>query len=537
MTEYYGWTLSARRLCIAAVCALLAILSGTPAAQAPATAPPYTVLSREGRRPLATRLVSGQEMFALDDLARLFDLTVREDAAAGGLTVTVRNPIIVLSRRAEPGLGRRPPHLAARAARFATGRTWLVPVDFVPRALAPTPRLPRRTAQALAADPRRRYQGSRSRRPDRAARRAARLTLDVAPQRRTPSPRTATGSWCVSRPTRWTPPCRRRPCPDLIQGVQPGDTPGRPDNRARAAIRVVPDGGICPVSAAPGESSIDVAAQTTEPAPQQAPAAGAGCRRSSRPSWTSPRRRASDRSSWTPGMAGRKTGAKGRGGTLEKNVTLSVARRLKAALETRLGVRVILTRDGDRRVGARRARGAREQQQGGSVHQPARERIDAGGRRAARKCFYFSLEEIRRRGTACGAWRHASRCRCSAAAARDIEVTPWEMARPGTSSESAALAQAVEASLREHVPMSSGAIRQGHLRVLVGANMPAVLVEMAFLSNPNRSTTRRSDEFQSAVVQGLVESITRFRGCPRRRTCDRPVHADRPPLPRPSWRS
>ena len=47
--------------------------------------PRSTVLSAEGRRALPTRLIGGQEMFALDDLARLFNLTVREDAAAGGL--------------------------------------------------------------------------------------------------------------------------------------------------------------------------------------------------------------------------------------------------------------------------------------------------------------------------------------------------------------------------------------------------------------------------------------------------------------------
>src|SRR5262249_29854129 len=47
------------------------------------------------------------------------------------------------------------------------------------------------------------------------------------------------------------------------------------------------------------------------------------------------------------GHGGDEDGAHGPSGTLEKNVTLSVARRLKSALEGRLGVRVILTRDGD----------------------------------------------------------------------------------------------------------------------------------------------------------------------------------------------
>jgi len=49
------------------------------------------------------------------------------------------------------------------------------------------------------------------------------------------------------------------------------------------------------------------------------------------------------------GHGGAEEGAKGPEGTVEKNITLSVARRLKAALEARLGVRVILTRDADER--------------------------------------------------------------------------------------------------------------------------------------------------------------------------------------------
>ena len=70
-------------------------------AQAPVTAAPYTVLSREGRRPLPARVINGQEMFALDDLAKLFELSVREDTAAGGITVSSRGQTIVLS----PGQG------------------------------------------------------------------------------------------------------------------------------------------------------------------------------------------------------------------------------------------------------------------------------------------------------------------------------------------------------------------------------------------------------------------------------------------------
>ena len=74
-----------------------ALLLSRSSSRPSSRAPPYTVVSREARRPLATRVIGGQEMFALDDLARLFNLTVREDTAAGALTVTAGAQTIVLS--------------------------------------------------------------------------------------------------------------------------------------------------------------------------------------------------------------------------------------------------------------------------------------------------------------------------------------------------------------------------------------------------------------------------------------------------------
>src|SRR5918994_4740911 len=116
---------------------LAAVMAFAPAVQPPASAPaPYTVLTRDGRRPLAVRLLNGQEMFALDDLARLFDLTSREDTLAGGLTIATKAQTITLTAGQA---------LASAAGRVVSlpappvkeGRSWFVPIDFVPRALAP----------------------------------------------------------------------------------------------------------------------------------------------------------------------------------------------------------------------------------------------------------------------------------------------------------------------------------------------------------------------------------------------------------------
>ena len=59
--------------------------------------------------------------------------------------------------------------------------------------------------------------------------------------------------------------------------------------------------------------------------------------------------------------------------------------------------------------------------------------------------------------------------------------------------------------------MSPRGLQQAPFRVLVGANMPAVLVEMGFLSNPEQETQLTSPSFQRAIVSGLLRSIIRFR--------------------------
>jgi N-acetylmuramoyl-L-alanine amidase len=106
---------------------------------------------------------------------------------------------------------------------------------------------------------------------------------------------------------------------------------------------------------------------------------------------------------------------------------------------------------------------------------------------------------------------------------RDIELIPWEMAQARYIRESATLAQGIETSLRTRVPMSPRAIQQAPFRVLVGANMPAVLVEMGFITNAAQEKQLQTDEFQNLIAQALFESITRFRDArTAARSSDRP---------------
>ena len=499
--------MSARRFCTLSLAPLLlALIIGTLEAQAPASsAAPYTVQSREGRRGLATRVIAGQDMFALDDLARLFDFTIREDPAAGGLTVTVRAQTIVLS----PGQG-----LASVGGRLISlpappvkdGRSWFVPVDFVALALAPV--MPTRvelrkpSRLILVGDLRMpriagRVEGLGS---------LARVTLDIAPA--TPHTVAQDGNRVLIRfdADALDAALPSSPVPELIQGVRPGDGP------AVVAIDLGPRFATFRTSDVPGDRGagrlvIDVMAQAGEALPTQ-------------PAQPPPAQEPPSLIDLAPagafrtivvdaGHGGTEEGARGPNGTLEKDVTLAVARRLKGALEARLGVRVILTRDLDATVGLDERAALANNNKADlfiSLHANASVRPAVAGA----EVFYLSLDEY---GDAAQrvAQGDSESLPVFGGGTRDIEVILWEMAQARYIQESAALAQAVEASLRERVPMSARAIQQAPFRVLVGANMPAVLVEIGFITNAEQEKLLASDDFQNAIVQGLVEAVARFR--------------------------
>jgi N-acetylmuramoyl-L-alanine amidase len=209
------------------------------------------------------------------------------------------------------------------------------------------------------------------------------------------------------------------------------------------------------------------------------------------------------------GHGGADDGVRGTGGTLEKNLTLTVARRLKGALESRLGVRVILTRDGDQSVGLDERAALANNNKADvfvSLHANASVRQSIAGA----EVFFLSLLEYGEEAQRVAQGTNEV-LPVFGGGTRDVEVRPWEMAQARHIERSAGLARAVEASLRGSVPMSPRAIEQAPFRVLIGVNMPAIIVEMAFLSNPQQEREAAGDTFQNAIVQALVNGIVRFR--------------------------
>ena len=489
---------------------LIGLLTVAFAAQGPQSPAPYTVLSREGRRPLAARVINGQEMFSVDELSQLFKLTVREDTAAGALTITAAGGSIVLTNGQDIASvsGRL---ISLPAAPTRDGRTWFVPVDFISRALAPVAgtriELRKPSRLILHGDIRMpRVAGRIDPSPA-----LARLTFDVSP----PTPHTLTqeGNRLLLRfeADALDASLPASSVPDLIAAV-------RPEGASAVAVDLGPRFATFRSSESPGVAGgtrivIEVIAKTTEPAPgapgtptapaPEAPAIEPPPLLDLVPPGTL-RTVVID-----PGHGGADDGSRGPAGGAEKHVTLSVARRLKAALEGRLGVRVILTRDGDRAVGLDERAAVANNNKADlfiSLHANASVRPAASGA----EVFYLSLQEY-----GVEAQRAANAPREAlpvfGGGTRDIEVVQWRFAQARHIQSSETLAKIVEGALRERVALTARSLQQAPFRVLVGANMPAVLVEMGFMTNPQQETQLTSDVYQNNIVQALVESIVHYR--------------------------
>ena len=473
----------------------------------PATPAPFTLLTREARRPLPVRVMNGQEMFALEDLARLFDLTFREDTLAGGLTVSTKTQTITLTA------GQTLASVAGRvvslpAAPVKEGRSWFLPIDFVSRALAPAmpTRLElRRPSRLIVAGDLRVPRITARLEPLGAM---TRVTFDVLPV--TPHTVVQEGPRLLVRfeadTLDATLPAPANP--DLIQALRVSETP------LAIAIELGPRFASFRSADAAGERGagrivVDVVAHTTDapaaPAPPAAPPAPAP---EGPPLLDIPPAGAVRTIVVDAGHGGDEQGAHGPQGTLEKDVTLGVARRLKAAIEARLGARVILTREADQTVGLDERAAVANNNKADlfiSLHANASPAASASGA----EVFYLSLE---RQGEEARRLAEAERVSMPVfgGGTRDIDVMLWQMAQARYIEQSAAVAALVEEELRRAIPMGPSAIQQGPFRVLVGANMPAVLVELGYLSNTAQEQQLRSSEFPGRAAQALLAAVVRY---------------------------
>jgi N-acetylmuramoyl-L-alanine amidase len=464
---------------------------------------PLTLLSRDGRRTLATSSVNGREFVALDDLAGPFQLTVREEA--GALTVSYRGRTIILtSDQALASVSGRLISLPAPATRVS-GR-WMVPVEFISRALADIyeTKLDLRSAAHLVIVGDLRVPRVTIRYEPLGT--IARVTLDATP---------ATQNSVNQEPNRlaikFDADALEATIPAVtITGLAPILQAIRLLEPSTIALDLGPRfSGFRASSQQIDANTSRLVVELAAPTPVETAAPPPAAPVPSTPPVDLPLfgQQATIRTIVIdPGHGGDDLGTKGVDGTLEKDLTLAIARRVKASLEARLGARVLLTRDDDRRVPLDDRTAVANNNKADlflSFHANGSFRPAASGA----SIFTAAFSDAERAEAALA----PVRVPIFGGGLRDIELVPWDLAQIRHVEQSNELARILQRELEPRVPLDARPVDRAPFRVLESANMPAALIEIGYLTNPDQEKQISAPGFQGTFVQAVADAVLRFR--------------------------
>ncbi len=210
-----------------------------------------------------------------------------------------------------------------------------------------------------------------------------------------------------------------------------------------------------------------------------------------------------------PGHGGHDTGTIGPNGLLEKDLVLDVSRRLGKLLEARLGAEVVFTRRDDTFIPLETRTSIANQEQADlfvSVHANSSHDPDARGVETYYLNFTSSPEALE------------VAARENAASDKDIHELQdlvKKIALKEKIEESREFASDVQQSLHSGLSAKSAGIRDRGVKkapfvVLIGANMPSILAEISFISNPGDEKKLKGPEYRQRIAESLYRGISRY---------------------------
>lgn len=214
-----------------------------------------------------------------------------------------------------------------------------------------------------------------------------------------------------------------------------------------------------------------------------------------------------------PGHGGVDPGAHGAKGTLEKNVTLEIAKRVQAKIDAIPNMRAVLTRTGDYFVPlGERVDKARQVNADlfVSIH------ADAFVKRTARGSSVFTLSE---HGASSAAARWLAKNENDADLVGGVNVgvkdknlarTLIDLSQTATNDDSRRLGHAVLTELSDINHLHRGRVEQAGFAVLKAPDIPSILVETAFISNPEEERRLTDDAYQDKMATAIVDGIKHY---------------------------
>ena len=214
-----------------------------------------------------------------------------------------------------------------------------------------------------------------------------------------------------------------------------------------------------------------------------------------------------------PGHGGEDPGAVGRGGTYEKNVTLAIARRLKAKIDSEPNMRAVLTRDTDffvpLQMRVQKARRIRSDLFV-SIHADAFVRPDANG------SSVFALSE---NGASSSAARYLAQKENEADLIGGVNLdvrdpvlarTLLDLSQTATINDSLKLGKEVLQELGGINRLHKASVEQAGFAVLKAPDIPSILIETVFISNPEEEKRLNDEAYQNKMAEAIMAGIHRY---------------------------
>ncbi len=213
------------------------------------------------------------------------------------------------------------------------------------------------------------------------------------------------------------------------------------------------------------------------------------------------------------GHGGEDPGAKGRSGTYEKHVTLAIAKKLKALIDDEPNMRAVLIRDGDYYIPlANRVIKARRVQADlfVSIH------ADAFIKPHARGSSVFALSERGATSAAAG-WLARKENEADLIGGVNIDVDDptlkqvlLDLSQTATINDSLKLAKAVLGEIGGINVLHRERVEQGGFAVLKAPDIPSILVETAFLTNPDEERKLKDERYQDKMAQAILVGVRKY---------------------------
>jgi N-acetylmuramoyl-L-alanine amidase len=213
------------------------------------------------------------------------------------------------------------------------------------------------------------------------------------------------------------------------------------------------------------------------------------------------------------GHGGADPGAIGATGTNEKDITLDIAKRVKKLLENSLDVRVVMTRESDKKVPLKDRTALANSEQGKlfiSIH--------CNSNRSQKMTGFTTyilglakteeaLESSRRENAVINYEADSS----AYAHLKEEGFILNMLAQNSYMRESEELAALVQSEMDDKLSVPNRGVKQAGFYVLIGASMPCILVETAFISNQKEEKLLRADDFQQKVAEAIFGSVKKFK--------------------------